>query len=286
MDGTTRDEPGAEVAEDARLSHHPERPSRRRVRTPLSILHEDDAVIVVDKPPGLLSVPTAAHEKDTLLSRVSLYLQHRYRRRPYVGVVHRLDRDTSGALAFARTRESLRFLQRLFASHEIDREYVALVAGEPAASGSLDAPLAGDGTATRRRVARKGEAGRRARTRYRVLERFAGASRVAVALETGRTHQIRIHFAESGHPVLGDRVYGRREAPPALEAPRQMLHARRLGFPHPAGGAPVRAESPLPTDFAEVLARWRGRPAPQKKSAPGRPGRERKSFEDSATRAR
>ena len=102
--GTACDEPGRDVTENAALSHHPGRPARRSVRTRLSVLHEDDDLIVVDKPAGLLAVPTAAREKDTLLSRVSLYLQHRYRKRPYVGVVHRLDRDTSYLWHRVRTR--------------------------------------------------------------------------------------------------------------------------------------------------------------------------------------
>ena len=240
VEGTARDEPGAEV-------------------------------LVVDKPAGLLAVPTAAKERDTLLSRVSLYLQHRYRRRPYVGVVHRLDRDTSGALVFARSRDSLRFLQRLFAAHAIEREYVALVAGAMSGSGALDAPLSGDGESVKRRVARPGERGRRAVTRYRVLERLPGATLVSVELETGRTHQIRIHFADAGHPVLGDRVYGPPEAAPSPAPPRQMLHARRLGFPHPAGSAAVRVESGLPDDFAAALAAMRraGGPPSRKEKRPG-----------------
>ncbi len=271
--GKTRDEPGAEVPEGAALDFQPNRPPRRSVRARVAVLHEDADVIVVEKPAGLLAVPTAEKEKDTLLSRVSLYLQHRYRRRPYVGVVHRLDRDTSGAIAFARTREALVFLQERFRAHAIEREYVALVEGSPPASGTLEDALAGDGEAIRRRVARGGERGRRAVTRYRVIERLSGASLVSVELETGRTHQIRIHFAHAGHPVLGDRVY-RPPAlpPPPLLAPRQMLHARRLGFPHPAGTGWVRVESPIPEDFARATASLRAG-ARQKKSAPGRPGR-------------
>lgn len=258
VDGITRDEPGTEVAEGTALSHHPDRPARHHVRTRLSVLHEDADLLVVEKPPGLLAVPTAEREKDTLLSRVSLYLQHRYRRRPYVGVVHRLDRDTSGALVFARTREALRFLQRRFRSHEIEREYLAIVEGEPAAAGSFDAALAGDGAVRRRGVARPDERGKRAVTRYRVLEKLRGACLVAVELETGRTHQIRIHFAASGHRVLGDRIYRSPGAPPPpLEAERQMLHARRLGFPHPRDGRPLSFESPIPEDFARAVAALR-----------------------------
>jgi 23S rRNA-/tRNA-specific pseudouridylate synthase len=159
IEGSARDEPGADVPEDARLEYHPDRPARRRVRTRVSVLYEDPDLIVVDKPAGLLAVPTAEKEKDTLLSRVSLYLHHRYRRRPYVGVVHRLDRDTSGAVVFARSREALRFLQQLFRSHAIDREYLALVEGAPAPSGYFGSALVGDGASVRRRVARARRAG-------------------------------------------------------------------------------------------------------------------------------
>jgi len=275
--GQTCDEPGVEVPEDAPLAHHPDRPARRRVRTALRVLAEDPDLIVVEKPAGLLSVPTAEREKDTLLSRVSLYLQHRYRRRPYVGVVHRLDRDTSGILVFARNRESLRALQDLFRRHAIEREYVAIVEGQPPGSGEFAAPLAGDGTATRRRVARGGERGRRAVTRYRVEERLEGAALVAVALETGRTHQIRIHFAEAGHPVLGDAVYRPPHLPePPLAAPRQMLHARRLGFAHPRDGRPVRAVSEPPEDFARAVAALRPRRR-RKEKRPGVAGAHRRS---------
>ena len=273
--GVPRNEPGTEVAEEADLSHHPDRPARRSVRTSLSVLHEDADLIVVDKPAGLLTVPTAEREKDTLLSRVSLYLQHRYRRRPYVGVVHRIDRETSGAVVFVRTREALRFLQQRFRSHEIEREYLAIVEGEPADSGSFDAALTGDGVARRRAVARPGERGKRAVTRYRVLERLPGASLVSIELETGRTHQIRIHFAASGHPVVGDRVYRHPGAPPPpIEASRQMLHARRLGLPHPRGSGFVRVESPIPDDFAKTVAALR---RTRQKKAPriGRGARER-----------
>jgi len=269
--GVPQDQPGLEIPEEAPLAYHPERPARRRVRTRLEVLHEDDDLLVVEKPAGLLAVPTAEREKDTLLSRVSLYLQHRYRRRPYVGVVHRLDRETSGALVFARTREALRVLQQHFRNHEIEREYLAIVTGQPPSAGRFDAALAGDGTVRRRAVARVGEPGKRAVTRYRVLQRLSGASLVAVELETGRTHQIRIHFAAAGHPVLGDRVYRRPGASAPIEVGRQMLHARRLGVPHPRTGRMVRVEAPIPKDFSDALAALRPRPG-QRKKRPGPAG--------------
>jgi 23S rRNA pseudouridine1911/1915/1917 synthase len=270
--GVPQDQPGLEIPGQAPLAYHPERPARRRVRTRLEVLHEDDDLLVVEKPAGLLAVPTAERERDTLLSRVSLYLQHRYRKRPYVGVVHRLDRETSGALVFARTREALRSLQQHFRKHEIEREYLAIVTGQPPSAGRFDAALVGDGTVRRRAVARAGEPGRHAVTRYRVLQRLSGASLVAVWLETGRTHQIRIHFAAAGHPVLGDRVYRYPGSEPPVEVGRQMLHAHRLGVPHPRTGRMVRVEAPLPKDFADTLAALRTRLG-QKKSAPDKPGR-------------
>lgn len=268
--GLTRDEPGAEVSEGAPLTFHPERPPRHSVRTSLTVLHEDADCIVVTKPAGLLSLPTADREKDTLLSRVSGYLQHRYRRRPYVGVVHRIDKDTSGALVFARSREALRALQEIFKRHEIEREYVALVEGEPPDSGTLDADLVRDRGDRRRGVARPGERGLSAVTRYKTVERLGSASLVSVHLETGRTHQIRVHFAAAGHSVLGDAVYRPRNAPPPpLEVPRQMLHARRLGFAHPRTGAGILCESPLPEDFEKVLVQLRAK----KKAPRTKPGR-------------
>ena len=270
VDGRVADEPGSDVAEGARITLAASRPARYRVRTRLSALVEDPDFVIVDKPAGLLTVPTALQEKDTLLARVLDYLQHRFGRRPRAYVLHRLDRDTSGAVVFARTRPALHFLQQLFRRHAIEREYVAIVEGDLSDSGRFSADLVADRGDSRRGVARGGEAGKRAVTRYRVVERLQGACLVSIELETGRTHQIRIHFAAAGHPVLGDRVYRSRSAPPPpVLAPRQMLHARRLGFPHPATGAPVRAESPIPADLLDVLARLRAkRKAPRK-----RPGR-------------
>jgi 23S rRNA pseudouridine1911/1915/1917 synthase len=257
LDGSTVSEPGSEVPENARITHHPGRPARHRVRTRLSVLAEDSDFVIVDKPAGLLTVPTAERESDTLLARVLDYLHHRYRRRPFAGVVHRIDRDTSGTVVFARNREALRYLQDLFKRHAIEREYVALVEGRPPAFGRLDADLVRDAGLGRRGIARRGETGVRAVTRYRVLEQWPGAALVSVRLETGRTHQIRVHFSAAGHPVLGDPAYRRSPAPPPIDVPRQMLHARRLGFRHPQTGSPVAAESPLPADFADAIAALR-----------------------------
>jgi 23S rRNA pseudouridine1911/1915/1917 synthase len=275
--GSPRDEPGADVPEDAVLRFDPNRPEKRRVRSRLSVLMEDPRFLIVDKPAGLLTVQTAEHESDTLVARALSYLQHRYRKRAWVGVAHRLDKDTSGALVLARTREALRDLQEKFRAHRIDREYVAIVEGDVAKPGTMDAPLVADRGDRRRGVARPGEPGRRAVTRYRPLERFGKATLVSISLETGRTHQIRVHFAESGHPVVGDPVYRPRGAPPpAVTAPRQMLHARMLGFAHPGTGEPVRAVSPLPADVEELLRALRR----SKKNAPTSSGRHSKSRGD------
>ena len=267
--GEVNDEPGADVPEAVDLHYDPNRPERRRVRSRLTVLAEDAHFLIVDKPAGLLSVQTAEHESDTLFSRALSYLQHRYRRRAWVGVVHRLDKDTSGALAFARTREALHALQEQFKAHRIEREYVALVEGDVASGGVFDAPLVRDRGDRRRGIARLGEPGLSAVTRYRPLERFGRATLVSVRLETGRTHQIRVHFSSAGRPVIGDEVYRRREgAPSPITAPRQMLHARTLGFAHPETGELVRAESPIPPDFAAVLAELRRQQGQRKPAAP------------------
>ena len=267
VDGAATDQPGREVPENARIEFHRDRPQRRRVRTRLSVLYEDDDVLIVDKPAGLLTVPTEAREKDTLWARALQYLQLRYGGRPYAGIVHRLDKDTSGAVVFARHRGALHALQDRFKTHAIDREYVALVAGSPAESGTWDADLVRE-PGLRRSIARPGQEGKRAVTRYRTVERFDAAALVSIRPQTGRTHQIRVHFSAAGHPVLGDRVYG--DAPSSAAAPpRQMLHARRLGFPHPRTGEPVAAEAPIPDDFQAALEALRAR----KKSGPAKPGR-------------
>jgi 23S rRNA pseudouridine1911/1915/1917 synthase len=269
LDGAAVDEPGISVSPDARLELHPNRPRRRSVRTRLQVLFEDGDVLIVDKPAGLLTVPTQAREKDTLWTRAIHYLQHRYGGRPYAGIVHRLDKDTSGALVFARNRAALHALQEKFRLHAIDREYVALVEGALPERGVFDADLVRQ-PGLRRSVARPGQEGRSAVTRWETVERLAGATLASIRPETGRTHQIRVHFSAAQHPILGDRVYGPQETARPSLPPRQMLHARRLGFSHPRTGEPVSAEAPLPADFTAVLSVLRA-----KKKAPGKPARVR-----------
>ena len=257
VDGVTVAEPGAAVADGAAVLFDPNRRARRRARASLPILFADDWLVVVDKPAGLLSVPTApGAREDTALTRVLEYAQHAHPRRPYAAAVHRLDRDTSGALAFALRPDARAALRDLFREHRIERRYVALVEGAPAQDeGVVDAPLFEEYEGGRRRVARRGEPSRDALTRFAVRERFAGAALLEVELGTGRQHQIRVHLAHVGLPVLGDAVYrGDRRGPPPVAVARQMLHARVLAFVHPFTGARVEVESPRPDDLRRTIA--------------------------------
>jgi len=266
--GRTVLEPGLLVEPTAAIAWDPNLKARSRVRSSIRLLYEDDDVLVVDKPAGLLAVPTApdAHDEDTALARVQEYIARLRPRRPYVGVVHRLDRDTSGALAFALSPPARAALRDLFRAHRMERRYAALVEALPATDeGQVDAPIYDVYEAGRRRLARPGEPAHDARTRWRVVERFRAGALLEVELETGRQHQIRLHLAHLGLPIVGDPVYGR-EARRRVIAARQMLHARHLAFVHPLTGARVAAESPLPEDFREALAALRraepGEPAP------------------------
>lgn len=261
--GERCDEPGKEVEPDAPVEFFPNRPKARVVATRLKVLHEDKHVIIVNKPAGVLTLPSPARESDTLLERVSRYLTIRHGlKRPFVGVVHRLDMDTSGALAFARSPAALRAFQELFKAHDIERQYVAVVEGRVVASaGTVDKALVTDRGDLRRGVARHPGEGKHAVTHFRVLERFGPvASLLACWLETGRTHQIRIHMAETGHPVVGDPVYRPKNWPRCKAAfHRQALHAQTLGFKHPFGGETVRVEAPLPQDLDALIVDLRNR---------------------------
>ncbi len=263
LDGERCDEPGREVAPDASIAFFPNRPKARIVAGRLRVLHEDRHVLIVNKPAGVLTLPTQDRERDTLVERAGRYLTIRHGdRRPFVGVVHRLDKDTSGALALARSAEAVRAFQALFKAHDIERQYLAVVEGSPSlSSGTIDLPLVTDRGDLRRGVGRRPGEGRTAITHYRVVERLGPvASLVACWLETGRTHQIRIHMAEIGHPVVGDRVYRPRNRPRTkAQFHRQALHAQTLGFRHPLTGEDVHVEAPLPADLDALIVDLRNR---------------------------
>src|SRR6516165_7052353 len=176
--GKRCDEPGRAVEPDARVEFFPARPKARSVATRLKVLHEDRHVLVVDKPAGVLTLPTPARERDTLVERVGKYLVLRHGRpRPYVGVIHRLDMDTSGALALARSPEALRAFQALFKAHDIERQYLAVVEGAlDRPEGTIDLNLVPDRGDLRRGVARHGDEGRTAITHYRVIDRFGAVA--------------------------------------------------------------------------------------------------------------
>jgi 23S rRNA pseudouridine1911/1915/1917 synthase len=261
--GERCDEPGREVEPDAPVAFFPNRPKARAVATRLNVLYEDRHVLVVDKPAGVLTLPTPDRERGTLVERAGKYLSLRHGlARPYVGVVHRLDKETSGALALARSPEALRAFQQLFKAHDIERQYLAVVEGRVARpTGTIDLALVTDRGDLRRGVARSPGEGRRAVTHYRVVEHLGPvATLLACWLETGRTHQIRIHMAEAGHPVVGDPVYRPRDRPRSkAHFRRQALHAQTLGFTHPMTGQAVRVEAPVPPDLDALIVDLRNR---------------------------
>jgi len=276
VDGTLVREPGQPVAEGARIAWDPNRKALSRVRCTLPILHEDEHVLVIDKPAGLLSVPTTPvpPDEDTALGRVRDYVARLRPRDGFVERVHRLDRNTSGALAFALSRPARAGLIRLFRDHRIERVYLAIVDRPPERDeGVIDAPLRDEWVGGRRGVARPGDEAVPARTRWRVRERLGAGALLEVTLETGRQHQIRVHLAHAGLPIVGDPVYGVPDGSGRGAARRPMLHAWRLGLDHPVTGQRLRAESPIPDDFSRVLrsrrhAEPRVGPAPGDRSVP------------------
>ena len=227
----------------------------------LTILFEDEHLLVVDKPAGLVVHPAAGNFDGTLVNALLHHCAGKLSgiggvARP--GIVHRIDKDTSGLLVVAKNDVAHEGLAKQFAAHSIDRCYVAIVNGVPTASrGTVDAPLARS-AANRKKIAiTEGNRGKRAVTHWKRLEALAGAAVVECRLETGRTHQIRVHMASIGHPLLGDPVYGRsgkthgkllRE----LEFTRQALHATELGFTHPVTKNRLSFSSPMPPDMQEL----------------------------------
>jgi 23S rRNA pseudouridine1911/1915/1917 synthase len=217
----------------------------------LAIVHEDDALLVVDKPAGLVVHPGSGNWDGTLLNAL-LHHAPELAAIPRAGIVHRLDKDTSGLLVVARTLQAQTNLVRQLQARSVRREYAALAVGDLARGGTVDAPIGRH--PTRRTTMAVVASGKPARTHYDVLERFGVATLLACRLETGRTHQIRVHLASLGHPLVGDPAYGRRQP---VAFPRQALHARRLGLLHPLNDVACEWESPLPPDFADLLLRLR-----------------------------
>ena len=213
----------------------------------LSIVDEDDALIVVDKPAGLVVHPGSGNWEGTLANAL-LHHAPQLAGVPRAGIVHRLDKDTSGLMVVAKTLTAQTALVRQLQARTVSREYMAVAAGDIAQRGLVDAPIGRH--PTRRTTMAVVATGKPARTHFEVVERFGTATLLRCRLETGRTHQIRVHLASLGHPLIGDSTYGRKGP---LAFPRQALHAVRLALVHPVTGRDCRWDSPLPADFADLL---------------------------------
>jgi 23S rRNA pseudouridine1911/1915/1917 synthase len=257
VDGRPTRRPGIAVAEKrrleamvdpARLPSPPSPTSSPSSPLVLRVLYEDDAVVAVDKPPGVATHATADPRRPHLIGLVKSHLGT-----DYVGIHQRLDRDTSGIVLFAKSRAANPGLARAFAEHQVEKTYHALTARpavDPPWRWTVRSRLAASG---KRRMTAVASGGHEAETEFRLLEPLPGALLVEARPRTGRKHQIRVHLAESGLPILGDDVYGTA----SRDIPRLMLHAARLSLPHPVSGEPQVIESPYPADFAEVLERLR-----------------------------
>jgi 23S rRNA pseudouridine1911/1915/1917 synthase len=248
---------------------------------PLDVVHEDDALIVIDKPAGLVVHPGAGHAQGTLVNALIAHCGASLSgiggvARP--GIVHRLDKDTSGLMVAAKTDRAHRALAEQFADHgrtgELERGYLALVWGAPKRlHGTIDAPIGRHPSSRTKMAVLPAGKGRGAVTHWRVVETFGrgkepAASLIACTLETGRTHQVRVHLAQIGHPLIGDPLYGQgfksklRKLPEPLRGKlaalsRQALHAEHLAFVHPVSGTLLKFNSPLPADLAEIVAAFK-----------------------------
>jgi len=265
--GAVMTEPTARVPPGSEIDLH-ERARRPRTAevAELHVVHVDAQLIVVAKPPGIATVPYDDAEADSLDARVRQWLERTARARaaragrPSLGVVQRLDKETTGLIVFTRTWLAKQALSSQFRRHSVERRYLAVAHGEvqPRTFRSFLLEDRGDGL---RGSARTGGArapqAREAVTHVDVLDRLAGATLVSCRLETGRTHQIRIHLSEAGHPLVGESVYVRGFAGPAIDAPRLMLHAAELGFVHPTTQIAMHWELPMPADMGAVIERLR-----------------------------
>ena len=227
----------------------------------LDVVHSDRHILVINKPPGLVVHPGAGNAAGTLQNAL-LHLDPALAQLPRGGIVHRLDKDTSGLLVVARTLQAHSALVRALEVHEVEREYEAVCQGVMTAGGMVEAPLGRHPVDRLKQAVR--EDGREAVTHYRVVQRFRGHTHVRLQLETGRTHQIRVHMAHIRYPLVGDRVYGGRLLLPKGASPelvqalrefkRQALHAARLAFEHPGTGKPVEFTAEIPQDMQDLLA--------------------------------
>ena len=260
VDGRTAEKAGAKLEPGQRVRLRLPPPVEARPQPepiPLSIVYEDGDLLVVDKPAGLAVHPSPGHAGGTLVNAVLAHCTDLSgiggERRP--GIVHRLDKDTSGLIIVAKHDAAHLSLARQLKERRVEKTYVALVEGRvQPPEGVIDAPIARDPRHRRRMAVVAG--GREARTRYRLLREVDGRSLVEVRPETGRTHQIRVHFSALGHPLVGDPVYGRRKA--ASLVGRQFLHATRLAFRHPRTGERLELEAPLADDLTRALAEIEG----------------------------
>jgi 23S rRNA pseudouridine1911/1915/1917 synthase len=235
---------------------------------PLYVIYEDPHIIVLNKPPGLVVHPAPGNYTGTLVNALlyhygslpSLGVGKQVNERERAGIVHRLDKDTSGVMVVARTQEALRSLSAQFKNRTIKKRYVALVSGViKKGSGTIEAGL-GRHVKERKKISVHTHKAREAITIFKVKERYNNATLVEVEIKTGRTHQIRVHMAHIGHPVLGDRVYGGPKAAKLGDSviSRQMLHAETLALLHPDTGNPLSFTAPPPADMAEVIEKLRG----------------------------
>jgi 23S rRNA pseudouridine1911/1915/1917 synthase len=236
---------------------------------PLDVLYEDDSVLAVNKPAGLVTHPGSGNRTGTLLNAVVYYLKEKRPRtklpqgqssdpmaRMRPGVVHRLDRETSGVILIAKNRRALDRISSQFEKREIEKTYHAIACGAVAPDrGEVEGSI---GKGYRSPHMEITPTGRPAKTDFRVLERFPKHTYLEVSPKTGRTHQIRVHLAEIGHPVLGDKIYGQKDQKIAGgSANRHLLHAYRIAFKHPETGKPVKLTAPIPADFKAALAKLR-----------------------------
>ena len=226
---------------------------------PLDILYEDDDLLVVNKPKGMVVHPAPGHTEGTLVNALLYHCEGRLSGingvlRP--GIVHRIDRDTTGSLIVCKNDRSHNSIAAQLAEHSIRRRYLALVRGGfRDDNGRIDAPI-GRHPIDRKKMCVSRSGGKNAVTNYRVLERFPSCTLIECALETGRTHQIRVHMASIGHPLLGDEVYGDGYCPfPGVKLEGQVLHAKTIGFIHPVTGAYLEFNAPLPDYFRDLLKR-------------------------------